>query len=82
MAKAIPKWVQERLSKIYKEFDSKEITYEQIENILKEDKNTISVFLNELRRAEWIEVKLNKEDMRKRIYVIKEPNKILMEITN
>ncbi len=82
MAKAIPKWVQERLSKLYKEFDSKEMTYEQIEKILKEDKNTISVFLNELRKAGWIEIKLNKEDARKRIYVIKEPNKILMEITN
>lgn len=82
MAKAIPKWVQERLSKIYKKFDSNEITYEQIEEVLKEDKNTISVFLNELRKAEWIEVTLNKEDMRKRNYIIKEPNKILLEITN
>ena len=81
MAKAIPKWVQERLSKLWKKFGGKEMTYEQIEEALKPDeKSTIGVFINELRKAGWIEVKLSQEDMRKRIYVLNEPNKILLEI--
>jgi len=80
MAKAIPKWVQERLSKLWKKFEGKEMTYEQIESVLKPDeKTTISVFLNELKKAEWIDIRRG-EDARVRIYTIKEPNKILREI--
>lgn len=82
MAKAIPKWVQERLSKIWRESEQEDLTYEQIEKILKPDeKTTISVFLNELRKAGWMDVKIDEVDARKRIYNIKEPNKILMEIS-
>jgi hypothetical protein len=81
MAKPIPKWVQERLSKLWKKFEGREMTYEQIESVLKPDeKTTISVFLNELKKAEWIEIKRG-EDARMRIYTIKEPNKILKELT-
>lgn len=81
MTSSIPKWVQERFSKLWKKFEGEEITYEQIEDALKPDeKTTISVFLNELKKAEWIEVKLNQEDMRKRVYVMREPNKIISEI--
>ena len=82
MAKAIPKWVQERLSKIWRESEQEDLTYEQIEKLLKPDeKTTISVFLNELRSAGWLDVKINEKDARKRIYNIKEPNKILMKIS-
>lgn len=81
MAKPIPKWVQERVSKLWKEYGSSEITYKMIKNVLSlDDKSTIGVFLNELKTAEWIDVKLNQEDARKRIYVLKEPNEIMKEI--
>ena len=80
MAKPIPKWVQERLSKLWKKFGGDEMSYEQIESVLKPDeKTTISVFLNELKKADWIDIKRG-EDARVRIYTIKEPNKILREI--
>ena len=82
MAKAIPKWVQERLSKLWKKYGQNEMTYEQIESVLKPDeKTTIGVFLNELKKAEWIEIKQSEDDARKRIYTIKEPNEILKIIT-
>lgn len=81
MANAIPKWVQERLSKIWKEYNGKEMTYEMIEKILSlDDKNTISVFLNELKKSGWIKVKLDQNDARKRVYLIKQPNEVMMEI--
>ena len=83
MAKPIPKWVQERVSRIWKKYDSKELTFEMIENILSpmDDRNTISVFLNELKKAEWIDVKPSNEDMRKKIYTLKEPNIIMKELS-
>ena len=81
MAKPIPKWVQERLSKLWKEFEGKEMSYEQIKEILKPDeKTTIGVFLSELKKAEWVDIRRG-EDARVRIYTLKEPNKILKEIT-
>ena len=82
MAKPIPKWVQERVSRIWKKYDSKELTFEMIEDILSpmDDRNTISVFLNELKKAEWIDIKPSKKDMRKKIYTIKEPNIIMKEL--
>ena len=83
MANAIPKWVQERLSRLWKKYESKEMTFEMIQEVLSmDDRNTISVFLNELRSADWIEVKSRKEDARKRIYTLKEPNEIMMEINS
>tara|TARA_Y100000034_G_scaffold116304_1_gene154475 strand:+ start:898 stop:1164 length:267 start_codon:yes stop_codon:yes gene_type:complete len=81
MTKPIPKWVQERVSKLWKEFGNKEVTYKEIEDKLTlDDKNTISAFLRELNRAGWIETKLSEDDMRKRLYKIKEPNLILREM--
>ena len=81
MAKAIPKWVQERLSKLWKEYDGREMSYEKIEILLKPDeKNTINVFLSELKKAGWVDVKPNEKDLRKKIYTLKEPNKIMAEI--
>jgi len=81
MANAIPKWVQERVSKLWKEHDNGEMTYEKIETILKPDeRNTINVFLSELKKAGWINIKPNKEDLRKKIYILNEPNKIMAEI--
>ncbi|MEK6951990.1 MAG: hypothetical protein AABX29_03170 [Nanoarchaeota archaeon] len=80
MAKPIPKWVQERLSKLWKKYEGREMSYEQIEEVLKPDeKTTISVFLNELKKAEWIDIRRG-EDARIRIYTIKEPNIILKDI--
>lgn len=81
MAKAIPKWVQERYSILWKKFKDKEITYENIEKTLSiDDKNTISVFINELKKAGWIDVQLDKQDSRKRVYSLLSPNEAMGEI--
>ena len=81
MAKAIPKWVQERFSLLWQTYDNKTVTYEEIEKVLKmDDRNTISVFINELKKAEWIDIKLSDEDSRKRVYSLKSPNQIMLEM--
>ena len=81
MAKAIPKWVQERLSRLWKRYKNQAMTFKMIKGVLTmDDDNTIRVFINELRKADWIDVQLSPETSRERIYVLKEPNKIMMEI--
>ncbi|MEK6952771.1 MAG: hypothetical protein AABX29_07185 [Nanoarchaeota archaeon] len=81
MPKAIPKWVQQRFSLLWKKYEHQDITYDEIKKELKvDDDNTISVFINELKKAEWIDVKLSSEDSRKRVYTLKAPNQIYLEI--
>ncbi|MBI2559006.1 hypothetical protein HYW20_06830 [Candidatus Woesearchaeota archaeon] len=81
MAKATPKWVQVRYAKLWNKYNGKEIAYSDIVKILKIDgKNTISVFLNELRNAGWIIIKLDEKDTRKRNYILKSPEIVVKEM--
>lgn len=82
MTKSIPKWVQERFSLLWQEHENKQLTYEEIEKVLKiDDRNTISVFLSELKKAGWIDIKLSDGDSRKRVYTLKSPNQVMLEIS-
>ena len=81
MANPIPKWVMIRYSKLWKRFNEEPASYEDIEKVLKlDDKRIISVFLNELKKAGWINIKLDEKDMRKRQYSLKNPAFIVEEI--
>ena len=77
----IPKWVMVRYAKLWKKYEEKSFSYEDIQKILKLDDNrVISVFLNELKKAHWINMELDKEDMRKRLYTLKSPLSMVDEI--
>lgn len=81
MVNPVPKWVQIRYAKLWNKYDGKEISYADIEKILKVDgKNTISVFLNELRTAGWLTIKLDEKDARKRNYILKSPDSIVKQM--
>ncbi len=81
MVNPIPKWVMKRYSKLWKKYNRKTFTYEDIKKVLTvDDTRMISVFINELRKANWIEIQLDKEDTRKRIYQLKSPNLIVEQI--
>ena len=74
MVKAIPKWVWNRYSLLWKKFKDKPFTYKEAEKVLKyDDKTAISVTFLELRRAGWLSVELSKEDTRKRLYKLTPP---------
>ena len=84
MAKPIPKWIQERVSRLLNEYgdESGALTFDMIEKVLSpmDKKTTINVFLNELKKAGWVEVDSNADDARKKIYRLKEPNVIMKEL--
>lgn len=81
MVKPIPKWVMERYAKLWKRYDKKTVTYDDIEKVLTmDDTRMISVFLNELKTAGWINVELDPKDARKRQYTLKNPEIIVQEI--
>lgn len=82
MTKPLPKWIQIRYAPLWKTFKEKEFTFEQAEKILKNHKKGINMFFSDLKKAGWVEVKLNKKDTRKRIYKIKNPNQIFNDMNN
>lgn len=78
MTKAIPKWVWNRYSLLWKKCKDKPFTYKEAEKVLKyDDKNSISVMFLELRKAGWLNVELSKEDTRKRVYMLTPPEKVI-----
>jgi DNA-binding MarR family transcriptional regulator len=81
MANTIPKWVQERYAKLWNKYQENGVTYEDIQDTLKmDDRNVISVFLNELKKAGWIDVQLSEKDSRQRVYILRTPNEVMAEI--
>ena len=78
MVEHLPEWIVKRYSRLWFRFKEKEFTKEQAEKVLGTD-NAMAVFLSDLRKAGWMEIKMSQEDARKTIYKLKEPTKTFME---
>lgn len=78
MTKPLPKWLQERYSKLLNKLDEKEFNFEIARKILHKDQNKIvSIVLSELKKAGWLNItKLDPNDSRKRYYTLNKPDKI------
>ena len=76
---ALPKWIQERYAILWAKKNTEPFTHEEAMKMLKEKEPVlISVFLSELRKAGWLEAKLDKKDARRRIYTLIQPEQIFM----
>ena len=78
MVKHLPEWIMQRYAKLWNKFKDKEFTREQAEKILKND-NAVAVFLSDLRKAGWVDIKMDEKDLRKSIYKLKNPEKAIIE---
>ena len=76
----LPRWVMQRYSKLWSEFGVTEFEHTDASKVLQGD-NMVSIVLSALRKSGWIEVKLNSEDLRKRRYQLKNPEKAVIEIS-
>ena len=78
---AMPKWIQQRYSVLWSVKRDAPFNHVEAMQILGEKEPILmSVFISELRKAEWLESKLNPKDARKRIYVLKSPEKIFLHM--
>lgn len=69
MAETIPNWLLQRYAILFRKYRDKEFTFkEAMKSIKEQDKVYASMVLSELRKAGWIEIKINPDDARKRIY--------------
>lgn len=79
MTKHLPEWIMQRYAKLWEKLKEREFTREEVNKILKGDKS-IAVFLSDLRKAGWMEMKMHPADARKTIYKLKNPNEAIIEL--
>lgn len=69
MAETIPNWLLQRYAVLYRKYKDKEFIFKDAMKAIKEnDKIYASIVLSELRKAGWLEIKIDPSDARKRIY--------------
>ena len=72
MDNVIPAWIIRRYKKLWGRFDGQKFTFEEAKNTLGEDdEKFVSVVLSELDKLGWIDIELDSEDRRKRVYTLK-----------
>lgn len=81
MSLALPKWVMQRYSLLWKAFQTKEFEYDDASKALNEKENRIvSLILSELKKHGWLTLKIHPEDSRKRIYQLKTPEEAVNDL--
>jgi len=80
MTQSLPKWVMQRYAVLWKKFKDKTFSYEQATTILKDKDTVTSVFLSDLKKAEWLHIELSPKDSRKRLYKLKTPEQAVKEM--
>ncbi len=81
MTKPLPKWLTYRYSLLWRLLKKREFTHEYAVEVLKEKKERlVSVILSELKKHNWLTIKLDPIDSRKRIYTLNSPEDIIKEI--
>ena len=79
MTKPLPKWIMQRYSILWNRFHEKEFDYDGASKILKKD-IMLSITLSSLKKAGWLELRLDVDDARKRIYRLKNPEQCVKEM--
>lgn len=81
MTQPLPRWIMKRYSILWNKFKNKEFTHKQAIEVLKEkDERVVSLFLSDLKKYGWLEVRLDPEDSRIRLYKLKNPEEATKEI--
>ncbi|KKW19086.1 MAG: hypothetical protein UY63_C0022G0005 [Parcubacteria group bacterium GW2011_GWA2_51_10] len=81
MADTIPNWVLQRYAILFRKYKDKEFTFKEAMTAIKEDdKVYASMVLSELRKAGWLEIKINPDDARRRIYTLIMPEEVMENI--
>jgi len=83
MVEPLPRWIMKRYSILWNRFKDKEFTHKQATEVLKEkDQRVVSLFLSDLKKYGWLEVRLNPKDSRIRLYKLKDPEEAVKEMKN
>jgi hypothetical protein len=78
MTKAIPIWILNSYAKLWIRFKEERFDFSKAEDVLK--KLPTSVILSFLKKRDWLQVSLNPNDSRKRLYTLKNPEQAITEM--
>ena len=81
----LAKWLVKRYAILNTSFKDKPFDFDQALKVLKktfkkDDDRIVRLLLSQLRQAGWIRVDFDKEDNRKRVYMLNAPNTIFANI--
>jgi len=81
MTEPLPRWIMKRYSVVWNALKNEEFTHKKAIEILKEkDDRNVSLFLSDLKKYGWLEVKLDPQDTRIRLYKLKSPENAVKEM--
>lgn len=69
----LPTWMLRRHLLIWKQKKDTPITFKECKELLRDDAKVIAVFLSNLNRMGWIDVKKDSKDARRRLYIFHNP---------
>lgn len=83
----LPKWIMRRYLYLWDTFKIKEFDFDEALSVLSklpkpDNKKVVALFLSELRKAGWLDVKFDPNDARKRIYKLREYEKMFKMVIN
>lgn len=80
----LPKWLHHRYSLLRDSFRDNEFNRDDAVKLLAEknrdDEKTVTAILSELKKAGWLEIRLDPEDARRSIYKLKNEKEIISRV--
>ena len=69
----LPKWLMKRYAILWQKFREREFQHSEACRVLQDDREFVSLILSDLKKAQWLEVRINPQDSRKRVYRLISP---------
>jgi hypothetical protein len=80
MPELLAKWIMRRYLVLWQKFGTDKFTFDEAVKELEDKSEITSLFLSELKKAEWLDIQLDEKDSRKRIYQLRPLDKVFKEI--
>ncbi len=81
MTDPMPKWLTRRYATLWNGLKDKKFNFSDAKDKLNEtDDKRLSVILSDFKKHGWIEVELDPKTSRKRLYKLKSPKQVMLEI--
>ena len=81
MTEPMPKWLTKRYAILWEELKDIKFSFSDAKEKLNEtDDKRLSVILSDFKKHGWIDVELDPQSSRKRLYKLKSPSKVIEEI--
>lgn len=81
MTNPMPKWLMKRYAILWSDIQDKKFSFTEAKDTLEEtDDKTLSVILSDFKKHGWLEVELDPNSSRKRLYKLKSPKQAVLEI--